>query len=310
MATKLTDRGSGTRQERARAAAGGARSLARVPSGTTPRRQTNISTQSNTLARRGMSDTRDTRAALQELEQVAPLQARMLSGALRDGRISAADARRALMSSDPLVAVRQMVSGVARSGAELAAAGNQGGPLEIYGCNQGGPFEIYGGASEQFYDATAGGIKGPVNVLLQATESITDTGLVTIDADVAFSANDQSRVGSVGRLLLQLFVNIAVSGDLPAGYDAESLRQFLIGCTYVQPEIGGVPQSQIPLAAMIDTNFIDRSFGFKALLDPGNFPALNFNWSSDAITPPAAPTGDTWTARLQITAVFSPPLRG
>lgn len=300
MATKLSDRiGGGTRQERARAAAGGGRSLARVPSGTTPRRQTNVSTQSNTLARRGMSDTRDTRAALQELEQVAPLQARMLSGALRDGRISAADARRALMSSDPLVAVRQMVSGVARSGAELAAAGNQG-----------GPFEIYGGASEQFYDATAGGIKGPVNVLLQATETITDTGLVTVDADVAFSANDQSRVGSVGRLLLQLFVNIAVSGDLPAGYDAESLRQFLIGCTYVQPEIGGVPQSQIPLAAMIDTNFIDRSFGFKALLDPGNFPALNFNWSSDAITPPAAPTGDTWTARLQITAVFSPPLRG
>lgn len=171
------------------------------------------------------------------------------------------------------------------------------------------PYGISGGGTDQFFDATAGGIKGRVNVLLQATEAISDAGTATIDADVAFSNNDQSRVGSVGRILEQLFVDIAVSGDLPAGYDADSLRRFLIGSTYIQPEIGGVPQVQIPVAAMIDTNFVDRSFKFFALLDPGNFASMNFNWNSDTIAPPAAPTGDTWTARLLITAVFSPPLR-
>ena len=170
------------------------------------------------------------------------------------------------------------------------------------------PFGISGGGTPQFMDATAGGIAGRVLVLLQATESIGTSGTATIDADVAFSSTDQSRVGSVGRVMEELFVNVSVSGTMPTGYDADSLRQYLIGSTYVQPEIGGVPQLQIPLAAMINTNFIDRSFQMRALLDPGNFASFNFNWSSDALTPPAPGSG-TWVAALQITAIFSEPLR-
>lgn len=277
---RLTDRNtsgaSGTRRSLARQSSG--------PSSLNPRRQTNYTPNASRVANRATMEARD---ALARLAQDNPILARRLASAIREGSGGGRDQiAAALRSADPVAEARRLLStGQSDS-----------------------PFGISGGGTPQFMDATAGGIAGRVLVLLQATESIGTSGTATIDADVAFSSTDQSRVGSVGRVMEELFVNVSVSGTMPTGYDADSLRQYLIGSTYVQPEIGGVPQLQIPLAAMINTNFIDRSFQMRALLDPGNFASFNFNWSSDALTPPAPGSG-TWVAALQITAIFSEPLR-
>lgn len=171
----------------------------------------------------------------------------------------------------------------------------------------GEPFGLGGGYTQQIFDATSGGIRGNVNCLLQASENIaTGQTTTTIDASTAFTANDQSRVGSVGRLLEQLQIDVSVDGTFPSGYDAQSLRQYLLGITYLQPEIGGVPQTQIPVGLMVRTDFLRTLFGFRAILDPGNFSALSFNWNSDSIVPPA-PASASWNARLNIVAVFSAP---
>jgi len=82
----------------------------------------------------------------------------------------------------------------ARRFAQMAANANQA------------PYGIGGGGTDQFFDATAGGIKGQVVVLLAATEAIDNSGTDVIDSDIAFSSTHQSRVRPVGRVLERLFI--------------------------------------------------------------------------------------------------------
>lgn len=172
------------------------------------------------------------------------------------------------------------------------------------------PFGVGGGAAQQVFDATAGGIKGRVNVLLQGVQNQGDDVAQTINVPVPFQQSDQDRIGSIGRTLDQVFFDIAVSGDLPAGYDANSLRRFLIAATYIEIEVGGVPELQFPLAAAVDTQKIDRSFKLRAILCPGRASSFVYRWRSDANTLPLASGGidPEYQARLLIMSVFSPPL--
>jgi hypothetical protein len=221
------------------------------------------------------------------------------------GRRAAPEVLRATRSI-PSAEVERIVDNAARG---LYTTSSQQRIQDMVDDGGGEPFGLGGGATDQIFDATAGGIRGNVVALLQASEVIAaDQTTSTIDADTAFTSNDQSRVGSVGRLLEQLMVDISVAGTMPSGYDADSLRKYLLGVTYLQPEIGGVPQTQIPVGMMTRTDFLRTAFGFRAILDPGNFPSLSFNWSSDAIIPPP-PAANTWTASLNIIAIFSAPRR-
>jgi hypothetical protein len=171
-------------------------------------------------------------------------------------------------------------------------------------------FGVGGGGAAQFFDATSGGIDGRVVVIVEGSQTILcdQLGVPQVSALAQFPAATLSRVGSLGRLIQSLFVDVQVQGTLPAGYNVESFRQFLIGCTYVQPEIGGVPQSQIPLAAMIDTRKIDRQFRFNAKLSPGDAQSLAFRWTSDRLTVPLPPSGQ-YEAKIFLMPVFSAPLK-
>ena len=174
------------------------------------------------------------------------------------------------------------------------------------------PFGVGGGGAPTPLDATAGGIQGRVTALLDASQTQNDDVSQTLSQIAYFPAGTQARAGSVARIIQSLFVDIAVSGDLPEGHTAASLKQFLIGSTYIQPEIGGVPQLQIPLAAAVDTRRIDRSFGLRARLNPGDFQSLYFRWTSDAIALPLAYSlapDPEYTVQLIILSVFSEPLR-
>lgn len=172
------------------------------------------------------------------------------------------------------------------------------------------PFGVGGGAAQQTFNATAGGIDGRVVVLVEGSQTQNDDVAQPLSALAQFPAGTLSRVGSLGRLIESLFVDVAVTGTLPPGQTPESMRSLLIGMSYVQPEIGGVPQSQIPLAAMVDTRKIDRQFKFKARLNPGDAQSLAFRWRSDSLTLlPAAPgPPNEYQVKLFLMPVFSPPL--
>lgn len=171
------------------------------------------------------------------------------------------------------------------------------------------PFGVGGGAAQQVFNATAGGVDGRVTVIVEGSQTIlfNQIGVPQINALAQFPNNTLSRVGSVGRLIQSLFVDVGVSGTLPAGYDVESFRRLLISSTYIQPEIGGVPQMQIPLAALVDTQKIDRQFKFGAKLSPGDAQSLAFRWTSDRLTVPLPPSG-AYVAQIFLMPVFSPPL--
>ena len=170
------------------------------------------------------------------------------------------------------------------------------------------PFGVGGGGAPKPLNATAGGIAGRVTAILEASQVQDAIQKDPVLQVAQFPANTAARTGSVARILQSVFVDVAVSGGLPEGYTAASFKQFLAGSTYIQPEIGGVPQLQIPLAAMLDTRRLDRSFGLRARLNPGDFQSLAFRWSSGSIVMPYADplaSPPEYTVRLIMLTVFS-----
>ncbi len=140
-------------------------------------------------------------------------------------------------------------------------------------------------------DAENGSIEGPIVLKkYNTTPASIGTSPTALSIDIALEDSDQTTTGG-GRMITALGLSLIPFGaaaNLPAGYDAASLRDTLVALGLVQVLTGTTIKAQYDAKDLIDTQFVQRVLEQPIRVQRGNYPATTFRFTTVAPPPPAA----------------------
>ena len=169
--------------------------------------------------------------------------------------------------------------------------------------------EAYGmdGASGPSIDARFGVVPGRQIIMRDVSQSIVAATPAAFLQTDPFTQADQNLLGG-DRPLTSVIGSVIVSGTMPAGYDAESLRLAVISSLVCEVLVQSQLQDTIPFDAFIDTQFQQRQLMMLLNFDPGAWGSVSFRFSSLGILLPAPAAG---TTDIQVLAkcIFAPASR-
>ena len=169
--------------------------------------------------------------------------------------------------------------------------------------------ESYGmdGASGPSIDARWGVVPGRQIIMRTVSQTIaTATPAALLQTD-PFTQADQNLLGG-DRPLTSAIGSVIVSGTMPTGYDAQSLRLAVISSLVVEVLVQGQLQDTIPFDAFLDTQFQQRQLMMLLNFDPGAWGSVSFRFTSLGVLLPA-PAANTTTIQVLVKCSFAPSSR-
>lgn len=165
--------------------------------------------------------------------------------------------------------------------------------------------EAYGmdGASGPAIDARFGVVPGRQIIMRTASQTIAAATPAAFLQTDPFTQADQNLLGG-DRPLTSAIGAVIVSGTMPAGYDAESLRLAVLSSLVVEVLVQGQLQDTIPFDAFIDTQFQQRQLMMLLNFDPGAWGSVSFRFTSLGVLIPA-PAANTTIIQVLVKCIFA-----
>lgn len=158
-------------------------------------------------------------------------------------------------------------------------------------------------------DAENGSIEGPVVLKnFNSTPASIGTAPAALSISIPLLDSDQTLTGG-GRMITALGLALAPTGDaadLPAGYDAKSLKSTLLDLGLVQVLTGATIKAQYDARDLYDTRFLQRVLEQPIRVQKGNYSATVFRFVT--VAPPPAAAQNTYSLTVVFTSYW-PPIR-